>query len=256
MVRGVEAAILCGGRGERLRPLTDYFQKTMIPVGPKKLPLLAYIIRLVSHHGVKRIALLTGYRSEDIRQYFGDGSSHGVHLEYSEDIRGRPGSLNAVSHAIQGGAISDCEELLIYYGDVLSDLDISSLLRTHRRMKADATLVLAEGYTLPVGVAKVAKGGLVLEVTEKPKTDLSVMTGCMVVGPAGMRTISKIAGPKKTDLMSHFVPELLKTGGKVAAFYTTGAWHDVGTVTSFEALNSELAGSSFRFMGQTSLLST
>ena len=68
------AAILCGGRGERLKPLTDYFQKVMIPIGPKKLPLLAYIIALVRHHGIDRVTLLTGYRSEDIRRYFGDGS--------------------------------------------------------------------------------------------------------------------------------------------------------------------------------------
>ena len=63
-----EAAVLCGGRGERLRPLTDYFQKVMIPIGPKKLPLLVYVITLLEHHGVNRIAPLIGYRSEDVRR--------------------------------------------------------------------------------------------------------------------------------------------------------------------------------------------
>ena len=102
-----EAAILCGGRGERLRPLTDYFQKTMIPIGPKKLPLLAYILGLVSHHGIGNAALLTGYRSHDIKDYFGNGSQMGMKLTYSEDRRGVKGSLNALAGAIRRGRDPD-----------------------------------------------------------------------------------------------------------------------------------------------------
>src|SRR5579863_2166385 len=134
MVR-TQAAILCGGRGERLKPLTDYFQKVMIPIGPKKLPLLAYIIALLKQHRVTRIALLTGYRSEDIKTYFGSGSAHGVRISYSEDRPGMSGSLNAVANALGGRAIGKCDELLIYYGDILTDLNITELLQTHRRSK-------------------------------------------------------------------------------------------------------------------------
>src|SRR5579863_5124066 len=131
MVR-TQAAILCGGRGERLKPLTDYFQKVMIPIGPKKLPLLAYIIALLKHHGVQDITLLTGYRSEDIRAYFGNGSKQEVRITYSEDQEGLKGSLNAVANALRNGAASDCDELLVYYGDVLTDLDVTALLQRHR----------------------------------------------------------------------------------------------------------------------------
>jgi mannose-1-phosphate guanylyltransferase len=235
-----QAAILCGGRGERLKPLSDYFQKVMIPVGPKKLPLLAYILRLVTHHGIRRVVLLTGYRSEDIRHYFGDGSHERVQLIYSEDEKGVKGSLNAVANALRNGSISDCDELLIYYGDVLTDLDITALLETHRAKDADATLVLAKGYTLPVGTAEVGDG-MVRAFREKPSLDISVTLGCMVVGPKGMSLMKSIAGPKNTDLMTHFVPELLRAGGEVAAYYSDKEWFDVGTVSSFEKLNKELA---------------
>ena len=54
-----KAAVLCGGEGTRLRPLSNYFQKTMVPVGPSKRPLLEYIIRLLSFHGIKELTLLT-----------------------------------------------------------------------------------------------------------------------------------------------------------------------------------------------------
>jgi mannose-1-phosphate guanylyltransferase len=211
----------------------------MIPIGPKKLPLLAYIISLIAHHGIIKIALLTGYRSEDIRRYFSDGSQHGVKLAYSEDVKDLKGSLNAVANGMKNGSISRCDELLIYYGDVLTDLDITALLATHRKVKADATLVLAKGYTLPVGTAEV-KGGLVIGFREKPTIDLNVTTGCMVVGPKGMDLMKETAGPHSTDLMTHFLPALLKEKGRVAAFYTDQEWYDVGTVSSFEKLNREI----------------
>ncbi len=235
-----EAAILCGGRGERLRPLTDYFQKVMIPIGPKKLPLLAYILGLVSHSGIRKVALLTGYRSKDIREYFGDGGHFGVRLSYSEDRKDVKGSLNALAAALKRGAVGDCTELLVYYGDVLTDLDINGLLKTHRDSRADATLVLAKGYTLPVGIADVRPGGKVSAIREKPTLDLSVTMGCMVMGPKAMSLARRLAGPANTDLMTHLLPALLKGGGKVSAFYNDKKWYDVGTVSSFELLNKEL----------------
>lgn len=245
MAPRTQAAILCGGRGERLKPLTDYYQKTMIPIGPKKLPLLAYILALVKHHGITNITLLTGYRSHDISRYFGDGSDHGVQLSYSEDPKGLKGSLNAVANALGNGSI-DCEELLIYYGDMLSDLEITSLLEAHRSKGADATLVLDKGYSLPVGVADV-KDGMVASFREKPRIDLNVTTGVMVVGTRAMQVMKKVAGPKTTDLMTNFVPELLREGGRVAAFYTTKEWFDVGTLARFEKLNEELGRHSLSY---------
>jgi len=234
-----QAAILCGGRGERLKPLTDYYQKTMIPIGPKKLPLLAYTMALVKHHGIVRVALLTGYRSEEVKRYFGDGSLEKMVITYSEDREDLAGSLNAVANALNNGAVSDCDELLIYYGDMLTELDITKLLEVHRRARADATLVLDNGYTLQVGVATVTDGQ-VTSFQEKPRMDLNVTTGMMVVGPKAMGLIQQVAGPKKTDLMTDFVPALLNGGGKVAPFYIDKEWFDVGSVRSFEKLNEEL----------------
>jgi mannose-1-phosphate guanylyltransferase len=212
----------------------------MIPVGPKKLPILAYIIAMLKHHGIDQVALLTGDRADEVKRYFGDGSQLGIEIAYSEDREDAPGSLNAVANALTDGAIPRCEVLLIYYGDILTDLDITDLLAVHRREKADATLVLGKGYLLPVGVAEV-KGKTVTSFREKPKLPLSVTTGMMVMGPKAMALVKRMAGPGKTDLMADFVPELLKGGGRVAPFYLKQEWYDVGTVSSFEKLNNELA---------------
>ena len=248
MGQPTEAAVLCGGRGERLRPLTDYFQKVMIPIGPRKLPLLAYVIGLLEHHGVGKVALLTGYRSDDIRSYFGDGATYGVKLAYSEDAEDQRGSLNAVANALRNGAISKCDELLVYYGDVLTDLDITALLAKHRSKAADATIVLSKGYTLPVGTAKVGRGGMVSSVHEKPSLDLSVTTGCMVLGPKSMALARRVAGRENTDLMTHLLPLLLQKRLKVAAFYTDEPWYDVGTVSNFEKLDAEIGRHPLNFL--------
>jgi NDP-sugar pyrophosphorylase family protein len=211
----------------------------MIPVGPKKLPLLAYAIALLKRHGIAKVALLTGYRSEDIESYFGNGSQCGMRLTYSEDKKGVSGSLNAVANALRNGAISKCEELVIYYGDVLVDLNITGLLANHRKSRADVTLVLDRGYSLPVGVAEV-NDGRVVSFQEKPNLDMSVTTGTMVAGPRAMAFIRKFASPSRPDLMTDFVPAFLRKGGKVGAFYIQDKWFDVGTVSSFERLNREL----------------
>jgi len=212
----------------------------MIPIGPKKLPLLAYVITLLEHHGLKKITLLTGYRSEDVERYFGDGAAYGVKLRYSEDAEDQTGSLNAVANAMRKAAVSKCDELLVYYGDVFVDLDITRLLATHRKKLADATLVLSRGYTLPVGTATVRRGGMVASVREKPGLSINVTTGCMVLGPKAMSLARRLASPKNTDLMTHLLPAILERRMKVAAYYTDEAWYDIGTISNFEKLDREI----------------
>src|SRR5579862_7822511 len=91
-----KAAVLCGGEGTRLRPLTNYFQKTMIPIGGKKRPLLEYIVRLMAYNGISDLTLLTGYRSEEIERYFEDGSRFGVKVGYSRDPENSKGSARSL----------------------------------------------------------------------------------------------------------------------------------------------------------------
>ncbi len=115
-----KAAILCGGEGKRLRPLTQYFQKTMIPIGPKMRPLLEFVVRLMVYHGVPDMVLLSGYKGDVIETYFGDGARLGARIAYSRDPEGVSGSAQALMHAIEDGKVGRFDELIVYYGDVLS----------------------------------------------------------------------------------------------------------------------------------------
>ena len=247
----VKAAVLCGGRGERLRPLSDYFQKTMIPVGAKRRPLLEYIIRLLVYHDVREIVLLTGYRAEEIERYFEDGSRFGAALTYSQDVKGMSGSANALANAVLKKKVGDCDTLVVYYGDIISNLDVTELVRKHRSLLADATLVLDKRYTLPVGVAKVRRGGRVASFEEKPSYEMSVTTGNMAIGRRGLELIEAMSmgsGKRKNDLMTDFIPRLLKMRRRVGAYYTRGFWHDIGTIASYEQLNQLQVDTKLRFL--------
>jgi len=232
----VKAAVLCGGRGERLRPLTDYFQKTMIPVGAKRRPLLEYIIKFLVYHRVREIVLLTGYKAEEIERYFEDGSKFGAEITYSPDPKDRSGTANVVANALVSKKVGACDELIVYYGDIISDLNVTELIKRHRATKADTTLVLDDRYTLPVGVAEV-NGGMVESFQEKPSYKMNVTTGNMAIGSRGLDLIVQMSKSRvKSDLMTDFVPRLLKSRGRVAAYYTRGFWYDIGTVASYEKL--------------------
>jgi mannose-1-phosphate guanylyltransferase len=244
-----KGAILCGGEGRRLKPLTDYFQKTMIPIGPRRRPLLEYVVRLLAFHKITDIVMLTGYRSEEIENYFGDGSRFRANIGYSRDATPGGGSANALEHALESGKLGDFDNLLVYYGDVLSDLNLTELLAVHNARSAAVTLVLSDRYTLPVGVADVMDG-FVRRFREKPSLGLTVTTGCMVVRRDTLGTLAKATskGGRK-DLMAHFVPEVLGSGERVAGYYFKGFWYDVGTTEAYEKLENGLIETHLKFLG-------
>jgi mannose-1-phosphate guanylyltransferase len=242
------AAVLCGGEGTRLRPLTNYFQKTMIPVGAKKRPLLEYIVRLLSYNGIKDITLLTGYRTEDIEGYFEDGAKFGVRLNYSRDVEKEKGSARSLQNALKTGKIGRFDDLVIYYGDVLSALKVRDLLANHEKEKAAMSLVLSRDYKVPVGVAQV-KDGSVVSFREKPVLPLSATMGSLVISKGCLGALSEVTSKRgSVDIMTHFVPAVIGGGLKVAPFYIEGFWYDVGTTEAYEKLDTKLVDSSLSFL--------
>jgi mannose-1-phosphate guanylyltransferase len=243
-----KAAVLCGGEGTRLRPLTNYFQKTMIPIGSKKRPLLEYIVRLLAHNDLREITLLTGYRYAEIERYFEDGSKFGVRLNYSKDPETVKGSAACLQNAIASGVLRDFDELVVYYGDVLSDLRIRELVLQHRKEGAAASLVLSRDYRLPVGVARVDTRGVV-EFQEKPTLPLNVTMGCLVVSKSTLPILAEVtSGESRVDIMTHFVPAVIGRGFRVSPFYIDGFWYDVGTTEAYEKLYPELVDSKLGFL--------
>lgn len=232
--------ILAGGEGIRLRPLTYYFQKCMIPIGPRQKPLLEYIILNMRKARLDEVFTLVGYKAEQIMNYFGDGERHGIRIKYVYDnpeFRGTGGSL---LNLYRLGYLEDRDIILIHYGDILSNINLVDVIEKHEEARAEATVVLSRKYELPVGVAEVSDDKIVSFV-EKPSIDIYVSIGILVLDSRVLPELDKLASEKNSlDIMSDFVPYMLKNGRIVKPYITNAFWYDVGTIEKYEKLTNEL----------------
>lgn len=244
-----KAAVLCGGEGTRLRPHTNNCQKTMITIGTKRRPLLEYVVRLIVYNGITRITLLTGYMSHQVEEYFSNGKKFGAEIGYSKDARSTKGSASALVNAIDNGSVGPFDNLLVYYGDILSTLAIRELVAKHENTASMITLVLARDYRVPVGIAEV-EDDRVVAFREKPTLPLKVTVGGLVISKGAVSVLRRVTGAGGTDIMTHFVPAAIKRGLKVSPFYIDGFWYDVGTTEAYEKLDAKLVDSKMRFLGQ------
>ena len=135
MERPAQAVILCGGLGERLRPLTEDLPKPLAPVGGR--PFLEYLICQLREQQVERVLLLTGYYGEKIRDHFGDGSGHGVQIDYSSG----PAEWDTGRRIWEARMMLDGRFLLLY-SDNYVPVNIGKLLSVHSASLSAVTLLL------------------------------------------------------------------------------------------------------------------
>jgi mannose-1-phosphate guanylyltransferase len=144
----VQALVLAGGEGTRLRPLTSTIPKPVVPLAGK--PFIVYMLEWLCSHGVKEVILACGFMADDVRAVLGDGKALGLRLLYVREPRplGTGGALKFAADLLQ-------ERFLMLNGDVLTDIDLTAQLRQHEATGASATLAL-------VHVADPSAYGLVL----------------------------------------------------------------------------------------------
>lgn len=244
----VRGLVLCGGEGVRLRPLTYYFQKSMIPVGSGQKPLLEYIVRLLRHHGIVDVALLAGYKAEQIRNYFDGGGRFGVRLTHVYDKSGFGGTGGAVLNAYKEGVVGCEETLLVYYGDILSDINLGEMLRQHRGSGAVATVATAKGYRVPVGVVEL-EGEMVKKVVEKPLLNIFAGIGILALEGCTLKSLELLHRKNRdADLMRDLLPFLIEGGEPVRAYVTDAFWYDVGSTERYEKLDNDVVENHLGFL--------
>ena len=243
----VKGVVLCGGKGTRLRPLTHYIQKTMVPVGLKQKPLLEYVVQLFKFHGIKELVFLVNYKSEQIMNYFGDGSRFGVKISYVEDDPNSKGTGGAVLTAYNKGELDDVETLLVYYGDIITNMNLTSLLQYHRDKKAWGTVALSSGFKVRVGLANLDNEGKVLGFEEKPTLKKPVSIGISVLKGELLEQMKLLKGKKpELDLMGEVFPHLLKVGKPVYGYVSNAFWYDVLSTEALEKLDPQLVDETFK----------
>jgi len=245
-VRGV---ILCGGPGKRLRPITYYFQKAMIPIGKKQKPLLEYIVRLLKFYGIKNLTFLVDYKAEQIINYFNSGSRFGVDITYVYDNPALKGTAGSIVNAYRKEALSVNETLLIYYGDILTNMNLKELLDFHENNKAAVTVALATGFTVRVGVAELDSDGRIQRFYEKPKIDRPVSIAIAVLEGEVLKEMDTLVeGKTHLDFMGDVIPHLINSGKNVYGYLTDAFWYDVGSTESYEKLDPEIVDKIFAFL--------
>lgn len=217
----MQALILVGGEGTRLRPLTAEVPKPVVTLVDR--PFLAYMLEWLAGHGVDDVVLSCGFKADKVRAVLGHGGDYGVRLTYREE----PRPLGT------GGALKFCEDLLderflMLNGDVLTDIDLTAQLEHHERTGASGTLAL-----VPVpdpsnyGLVRVDEDDAVLEFLEKPEGDVGVNTisaGAYVLE----RSVCDLLQPDtKASIEREVFPRLVRNG--LHALVSDRYWLDIGT---------------------------
>lgn len=240
---------MSGGPGTRMRPITYYFQKGLIPIGLKQKPLLEYVVRLLNFYGITDLAFLVDYKAEQIVNYFDDGSRFGVKITYIHDLPKFKGTAGSVYNASKHNAVTVEDTLLVYYGDIVTTLNVKKLLEYHWRQKACATVALSSGFTVRVGLADMDKEGRILGFVEKPKLEKPVSIGIMVLEGETLKDIESLFPKKRpVDLMGDVIPLLIKNDKPVFGYLSDAFWYDIGSTEAYEKLDHAFLERSLSFL--------
>ncbi|WP_051232604.1 sugar phosphate nucleotidyltransferase [Pseudonocardia asaccharolytica] len=219
----VEAVVLVGGKGTRLRPLTLSAPKPMLPTAG--VPFLAHLLSRIRAAGVRRVVLGTSYLAETFSAYFGDGAALGLELRYvvEDQPLGTGGGIRNVAEHLTAA------DVLVFNGDVLCGTDLGAVVGTHRRTAADVTLHLVRVQDpRAYGCVPTDADGRVLDFLEKtddPPTD-QINAGCYVFRRSVIDTIPQ---GRPVSVERETFPGLLAAGARVSGHVDNAYWRDMGT---------------------------
>ncbi|BBX17951.1 GDP-mannose pyrophosphorylase [Mycolicibacterium duvalii] len=230
----VDAVILVGGMGTRLRPLTLSAPKPMLPTAG--LPFLTHLLSRIADAGIEHVILGTSYKAEVFESAFGDGSKFGLQIEYvvEDEPLGTGGGIANVSSRLR------YDTAVVFNGDVLSGCDLSELLSSHFERDADVTLHLVRvGDPRAFGCVPTDSEGRVtafLEKTQDPPTD-QINAGCYVFKRSVIEDIPK---GRALSVEREVFPRLLTEGLKVCGYVDATYWRDMGTPEDFVRGSADL----------------
>lgn len=226
----LEAILLVGGRGTRLRPLTLGTPKPLLPTAG--VPFLAHQLARARSFGVRRIVFATSYRAEMFSEAFGDGSAFGLRLEYmtEETPLGTGGAIRNAAEALTCGPDAP---VLVLNGDILSGHDIGDQVARHVARRAAVTLHLTEVEDPSrFGCVPTDAEGRVtafLEKTPNPVTN-RINAGCYVFTRS---VIDAIPAGEVVSVERETFPGLIEDGALVLGYADASYWLDVGTPAAF-----------------------
>ncbi len=233
-MHGVEAVVLVGGKGTRLRPLTLSAPKPMLPTAG--VPFLTHLLSRIKEAGITHVVLGTSYKAEVFEEYFGDGSRLGLELEYvvEEVPLDTAGAIRNVADKLRE------PDVMVFNGDILSGVDLTGIVDTHRKHEADVTLHLVKvADPRAFGCVPTDEDGRVqafLEKTENPPTD-QINAGCYVFR---REVIDAIPAGRPVSVERETFPGLLESGRRLQGHVDATYWLDLGKPEAFVQGSADL----------------
>jgi dTDP-glucose pyrophosphorylase len=221
-LRDTEVVIMAGGRGRRLRPLTDTLPKPMLPIGGR--PLLEILVERLREQGFTRLTIAVHYKGDVIEEHFGGGERWGVRIRYVREAeeRGTAGGLFLLDPRPE-------RPFIVINGDLLTELNFERLADYHAAHGGDLTVCVKEyRIEVPFGVVDLA-GEQIVDIREKPGALFHVNAGIYVLEP---HVLDRVDAGGPLD-MPDLVRALLGAGARVGCFPLREKWFDIGTQADY-----------------------
>src|SRR5580698_3132382 len=226
---------MAGGEGTRLRPLTSNQPKPMLPMANR--PMMEHVIGLLRQHGFEDIVVTVAFMANAIRSYFGDGSEFGVRMVYATEATplGTAGSVLNARDELD-------ERFVVISGDVLTDIDLTSVVDFHLSKQALATIALkAVEDPLEFGIVITHEDGSIERFLEKPTWGQvfsdTINTGIYVLEP---EIFDFIEPDKSVDFSADVFPDVLAAGKPLFGHVSDGYWEDVGTLEAYLSAHQDV----------------
>jgi NDP-sugar pyrophosphorylase family protein len=233
-----KVVIIAGGKGERLRPLTNKIAKPMVTVGGK--PILEHNLDLFKKYGFSDFIFALCYLPETITSYFGDGRKFGVNIDYTYEDPEKPlGTAGAVTLAKE--KINDT--FIVTYGDSIRVINVSEMLNFHKEKKAFATICIYKRFgPYPKSMIIFDESGRIKEFKERPKPeelkgDFVWANSALYIFEPGI--FNYIEEGKQIDFGKDVFSALLADKKKIFAFPMKGYFIDIGNKEKLEKANKD-----------------
>lgn len=224
----MQAVILAGGKGTRLRPLTYSIPKPLLPVGQK--PILEIIIERLRSNDFREIILAVEYKAELIKSYFGDGNGLDVNISYFQETgySGTAGPIKRAQHLLNE------KPFVTMNGDLLTDLNFSKMYQAHLDESSELTVATTtHTVTLPYGVIN-TQDDRIVSIREKPNVKFLINAGIYILSPSVLDVIPEDVPFDMPDV----IQTLIDQGREVRTYFIDGEWQDLGTLENYKRANS------------------
>ena len=232
----MKAILLAGGKGTRLRPLTIHTPKPIVPIFDR--PFLHYQLDLLKHVAeIDEVILSLNYQPRRIEEIFGDGSDSGIAIRYVVE----PAPLGTAG-AVRYAGESLRESVVVFNGDVLTEVDLAAVIALHRERKAKATIVLTPVENPSAyGLVETDARGNIQRFLEKPNPDEitcnTINAGIYVLEPD---TFDRIPKDTPWSIERSFFPSLIERGETFVAYVYDGYWIDIGTPEKYMQVHRDI----------------